>query len=91
MNNQFITTTELREQSSKLVASLMAGENLSLVYRSKIIGLIRPMTAKSKVIENLTEFRKAVLSLQPAKPISYDKRRQLYRDYLKKRHGQNLP
>lgn len=87
MNNQFITTTELREQSSKVVSSLLSGENFTLIYRSKIIGVIKPAVFKAKVIDNIGEFKRTLSSLKPKKLIPYSKREKIYREYLKKRHG----
>lgn len=87
MTNQFITTTQLREQSSKVVSRLNAGESLILIYRSKIIGSINPVTSKSTTIDDLGEFKKALLALKPKKIIPYSKRKKIYKERLKKRYG----
>lgn len=39
---QFITTTELRTQSKKLVKTLQEGNSVYLIHRSKVIAIIIP-------------------------------------------------
>ena len=40
---QYITTTELRTKSSKVVTTLKEGSRLRLIHRSKVIGDIVPV------------------------------------------------
>lgn len=37
-----ITTTELRTQIPKVIATLLAGRSVELIHRSKVIGEIKP-------------------------------------------------
>ena len=90
MNNQYISTTELREQSSKVVAKLRLGEDMVLVHRSRIIGVIKPISSKTKSIDNLSEFKKVVSNYKPSHIIPYRKRKEIYRNYLKKRYGKDI-
>lgn len=90
MNTQFITTTQLREQSSKVVSRLFLGEDITLVHRSKIIGVIKPLTFSSKSIENLNDFQSTLSALKPKTVIPYEKRKKIYTRYLKKRYGQGV-
>lgn len=91
MNTQFITTTELREQSSKVVSRLLAGEDTMLIHRSKMIGKITPIDSSYKVIEDIEAFKKALESAKPKKIIPRSQREKIYRDYLNKKYGPNLP
>lgn len=47
---QTITTTELRTKTSKLVAALKAGKRVTLIHRSKIIGVFRPVVKDEEKI-----------------------------------------
>ena len=87
MNTHFITTTQLREHSSKVVARLISGEDVTLVHRSKIIGVIKPLLSFSKPIENLEEFKKALIAVKPKKLITFQNRNKIYREHFKKRYG----
>lgn len=87
MNNQYISTTELREQSSKVVARLKLGEDLLLVHRSQIIGVIKPMDRKAKRITDLAKFQAALAASKPAKIIPRHLRDAVYRRNLEKKYG----
>lgn len=91
MSTHFITTTELREQSSKVVASLLAGENITLIHRSKMIGKITPIDSTHRVITDVKEFKKALDAAKPKKLIPRNQREKIYRDNLKKKYAPNLP
>lgn len=90
MNNQFITTTELREQSSKLIKTLFAGKRVNLIYRSKVIAQISPISFSEKAIDNTSELKNLFLSLKPKKIIPKEKRKAIYQKHLKQKYGKNL-
>lgn len=90
MNNQYISTTELREESSKVVKRLMEGMDMTLVHRSKIIGIIKPVSQTAKSVDDLSEFKKILSDIKPAKVIPARKRQIIYRKYLRTRHGKSL-
>lgn len=90
MNGRFITTTELREQSSKLIQSLINGKTVNLIYRSKIIAKINPLYFEEKIIEDPKILENLFNSLKPKKIIPPKKRKQVYRKYLKQKYGKNL-
>lgn len=50
--NTFITTTELRTKTAGLVDLLLAGKEVNLIHRSKMIAIIQPHT--QRVIKPLT-------------------------------------
>ena len=90
MDGEYITTTELREQSSKLVASLLLGEDVKLVHRSKIIGVIKPVKAKASPLKNLEQFGRELAAVRPASLVSRKDREKLYRKYMEKKHGKGI-
>lgn len=85
----YISTTNLRTQSSKLVDFLKQGNMVSLVHRSKIIGEISPISPNAKSFD-IKRFRVFVKITNPAKNISYQERNALYRKRLKEKYGKNL-
>ncbi len=89
MNTQFITTTQLREQSSKVVSRLMAGEDVTLIHRSQIIGVIKPMQYIQKPF-NVIEFKKLIKSLNIPRTTS-TQREKIYRVHLEEKYGKNIP
>lgn len=90
MNNQFITTTELREESAKLIKILFSGKSVNLIYRSKVIAKINPISFSEKVIDNPSDLKNAFLKLKPKKIILKEKRDQIYQKYLKQKYGKNF-
>lgn len=90
MNNQYISTTELREQSSKVVARLKLGEDLLLVHRSQVIGVIKPVIREKKVITDIIAFQKLLSALKPSKIIPRNKRDAVYRKNLQQKYGKGL-
>lgn len=39
---QYITTTELRTESPKLIETLKIGQSVALIHRSKVVGKVHP-------------------------------------------------
>ena len=91
MNTQYITTTELREHSSKVVASLLRGEDITLVHRSKIIGSIIPKreTTKELTKEDIKNIRRLAKKMSLPK-LSYKERDSLYRKHMTEKYGKNI-
>lgn len=88
MYMNYMTTTNLRTQSSQLVSSLLKGDKVTLIHRSKIIGIIQPPPASSKGF-NAKRFIELVNELNL--PSTTDlQREKIYRDHLKKKYGKNI-
>lgn len=83
----FLTTTELRTKSSQLVASLKKGSQVSLVHRSKIIGVINPVPEENIFDPEKFEKLRSKLNL---KPTTIKEREILYRKHLDKKYGKNI-
>lgn len=90
MDNQFITTTDLRKQSSKLIKTLFAGKGVNLIYRSKVIAQITPISFSEQVIDDSAKLENLFVSLKPKKVMPKEKRKQIYRKHLEQRYGKNL-
>lgn len=90
MSTHFVTTTQLREQSSKIIAKLISGENITLIHRSKMVGVIKPLISNTRGIDDIKGFKRTLLALKSEIVIPLEKRRKIYSDYLKKRYGKNL-
>ena len=85
---QYITTTELRTMSKKLVELLRNGNSVDLVHRSKIVGEIKPKTYDPKPFDpdKVAEIAKK-LNLPK---LSYAQRERRYRTHLMKKYGKGL-
>lgn len=84
---EYITTTNLRTQTSQLVNLLKKGMSMSLVHRSKIIGEIQP-AQKVKPFD-AKAFLKFVNSLNLPKT-TYAQREKTYRKHLMEKYGKGL-
>ncbi len=85
----FISTTDLRTQSSQLVNSLKQGKKLSLVHRSRVIGEILPVKSNTKSFD-VKKFREFTKTGKPQKSLSYQERDNLYRKHLEEKYGKDL-
>lgn len=82
---QYITTTELRTKSKKLVEALLEGRSVELVHRSKVVGEIKPKIYDPKPF-NADKFLKKVEKLNLPK-LSIRQIDTRYRAAMKKKHG----
>jgi antitoxin (DNA-binding transcriptional repressor) of toxin-antitoxin stability system len=84
----YITTTDLRTQSSQLVETLMHGKKVSLMHRSRIVGEIVPVQPKANVFQ-LKKFRELIK--MPSKHVTQAEAERIYRTHLEEKYGKNLP
>ena len=87
---QYITTTNLRTQTPKLVKALEKGDSISLIHRSKVIGVFQPKKQYEAPPINVEEFRKFIKSIKPKKLIPREKRDEIYRKHLMEKYGKNI-
>ena len=85
---QYITTTELRTMSKKLVEALREGHSVDLVHRSKVVGEIKPKIYDPKPFDP-DKFLKIVEKLNFPKltPRQINTR---YRKAMMEKHGKSL-
>lgn len=83
-----ITTTNLRTHSSRLVDTLKNGGVVSLIHRSKVIGIIKPAMPEGKPFnaEKFKHFRER-LGLPKT---TYEEREKIYKAHLEKKYGKGL-
>lgn len=86
---QYITTTELRTKSKKLVELLREGHSVELIHRSKVVGEIKPKIYDPKPF-NAKKFLELVDKLNLPKTTNAERERR-YRAHLMKKYGKNLP
>ena len=84
----YITTTDLRTQSSKLVQSLKEGKKISLVHRSRVIGVIEPSHEEPKKFDAV-KFKQFVKDLNLSRT-TYAQREKKYRAYMMKKYGKDI-
>ena len=85
---QYITTTELRTKSKKLVEVLLEGRSVDLIHRSKVVGEIRPKIYDPKPFDP-DKFFKVVEKLNLPKLTSKQIETK-YRKAMIKKHGESL-
>lgn len=82
-----ITTTELRTQTPRLVNLLLAGEEVGIIHRSRMIGTIKPKSEEkpfdAKTFSKLAE----ALDLPH---LSYKERERNYRKHMIEKYGKGI-
>lgn len=87
---QYITTTNLRTKSSKLVEALKRGSSVNLIHRSRVIGEIKPKHEPRALTEkDIQDLEKLAEQLNLPK-LSYKERERRYRKYLMEKYGKGL-
>ncbi len=87
---QYITTTELRTMSKKLIETLREGRSVNLVHRSKVVGKVQPVQEpKPLTKEDIEKIKKLAKKLNLSK-LSYRERERRYEQHLMEKYGQGL-
>lgn len=83
----YITTTQLRTQTPKLVKLLMAGKSIPLLHRSKHIATFEPHTPTTHTRpKDRSEFNSFVESIKPKKTISPKQAHKNYQKHLEEKY-----
>lgn len=87
----YITTTDLRTKSSQLVSSLLKGMEISLIHRSKVVGVIKPVQKPAKPLtqEDIDTLKKLAQEHNLPKT-TYKQRERTYRKHLMNKYGKNI-
>ena len=88
MYMNYMTTTDLRTQSSELVEELSRGRSVTLVHRSKIIGEIIPKKTTDKTFD-VKKFQEAIKTLHLPK-LSRKQMEKNYREHIETKYGKGL-
>lgn len=87
---QYITTTELRTMSKKLVETLREGQSVDLVHRSRVVGRVQPIQElKPLTKEDIEKIKQLAKKLNLPK-LSYRERERRYRKHIMEKYGQGL-
>lgn len=91
MYMNFITTTGLRTKSSDLVESLKNGKSVSLIHRSKVVGVISPTREEPRSLTkaDINKMNELATRLNLPK-ISYKNREKSYRKHLLDKYGKGI-
>lgn len=86
----YITFTQLRTQAKELAKALEQGKTVSLIHRSKIIGVIKP-ESEVKVLQktDIEEIKQLANKLNLPK-MSYSQRDRAYRKHLLEKYGKGI-
>ena len=90
LSMDYITTTNLRTQTTKLIDELKKGKSVSLIHRSKIVGVIEPAKPPEAAPINVEEFRKFLKEIKPKKIIPRKDREKIYRAHLEEKYGKGV-
>ena len=82
----YITATQLRTKVPFLIKALKSGEKLNLVHRSKLIGLIMPVSESTAKNFRADLFLKKVKGMK-LKKYSAEELKKRYKENLRKRNA----
>jgi len=85
-----ITTTNLRTQSSQLIDTLKKGGVVSLIHRSKVVGLIKPQREAKILTKAAIKQIKATAQNLSLPKLSYEERGKLYRKHILNKYGKDI-
>ena len=85
-----ITTTNLRTQSSLVVDLLKKGSVISLIHRSKIIGVLKPQREPKALTKTDIKQIKNLANNLALPKLSYEDRDKAYRKRLLETYGKNF-
>jgi len=87
---EYITTTNLRTRSSELVATLKNGGVVSLIHRSKVVGVIKPKKELKVMTEkDINQLKKIAQQLNLPKT-SYPEREKIYKKHILDKYGKGF-
>lgn len=83
---EYITTTQLRTQSSDLVKQLTSGIKVILLHRSKVVGAIIPQNNETKTFDYLG-FADFIAENIPSKKTNQKVREATYKKHMLEKYG----
>jgi hypothetical protein len=84
----YITTTNLRTKSTELIDTLKKGGKVTLIHRSKVVGIIKPAIPEGKPFD-VEKLKKLTKRLNLPKT-SYEEREKRYRAHSEKKYGKGV-
>ncbi len=83
----YVTATDLRTKASQIIKDLKQGASMSLIHRSKVIGIIKPVYEPKPF--NAKAFKQVVKDLNLPKT-TYAQREKIYRKHLMEKYKRSL-
>lgn len=83
-----ITATELRTKTKDLMEALLNGEEISVIHRSKVIGVFKPKK-QGPVVFDAKKFTEIVEKMNVPK-LSQKEREKRYISAMIKKHGKGI-
>jgi len=84
-----ITTTQLRTNTKELVAAFLAGQELKVIHRSKIIGVFKPVENRPLKVFDAKKFGEITKKLN-LPHLTEEEREKRYRSAMEKKHGKGI-
>ena len=85
----YITTTQLRTNTTDLVDALMAGHSVQLIHRSQVLGVISPPESKPAQPFDAKKYLEETKGMV-TKKYTQTQRDKNYRDYIMGKYGKNI-
>lgn len=81
-----MSVNEVSSNATRLIKHLRKGGSTSLMYRSKVIGLVSPFTAKQKKVVGKS-FITFLSKIKPDELVSKNDRKNIYKHHLTQKYG----
>jgi len=87
-----ITVTELRRNPAKLLESLDKGMSVTILYRSRVLGVAEPLPKQKKILSknDLSDLEKILNKIKPKKLLPKNKRDEIYQKRLEEKYGPRI-
>lgn len=87
-----ISVTELRRNPGKLLYALDKGAEVTILYRSKVLGVVKPLPKPKKLLskKDLSELKVLLGKIRPKKLIPRSKREKMYLEHLEEDYGSHI-
>lgn len=89
MYMDYITTTQLRTQTSELLEALAYGQSVDLIHRSKPVGTISPKKVEKPKLFNAKRMY-AITKAMNLPKLTEKQREKNYREIMLKKHGKYI-
>lgn len=86
----YITTTDLRTKSSKLIDTLKKGKSVKLIHRSRVVAKIEPMQQYDPPLFDSEKFKKTLAKMPDFPVLSLKERERRYRKHLEEKYGKGI-
>ena len=86
---EYMSTSDLRRKTSKLRDALKKGNDVHIMYRSKVIGILKPYFDK-EVTATLEKLNNFIQNFPVKNPKSYKERKKEYLKHLEQKYGKDL-